>query len=124
MDPAFSRRGEPATAFERNLVTHCGVTPARSEQELWLDLARRVDLDALFAILDEMGGRKAWVPTRETFVRLVWSAIRDSEIRRLHAGGNSFRSIASQLGIAPRTVTRVMHRRPFSATPKRAKQRA
>jgi hypothetical protein len=124
MDPAFSRRGEPATPFERELLQHRGTPPAHSEQELWVELVQRVGLDALLHIFDDMGGRKVWIPTRETFIRLVWSDLRDAEIHRLHAASMTINQIATRMGLNQRTVRHVVQRRPFSAAAKRAKQRA
>jgi hypothetical protein len=124
MDPAFSRRGEPATAFERELVQRCQPSRPETEQELWMELSRRIGLDELLLLFDMLGARKVWVPSRETFVRWAWVDLRDAEIRRLRTEGRSLRSIAAAMGVDNRTVTRVLHRGSFGATPERAKQRA
>ena len=124
MDPAFSRRGEPATAFERELVHRYQPSRSETEQEVWMDLSRRIGLDELLLLFDMLGARKVWIPSRETFVRWVWVDLRDAEIRRLRAEGHSLRNIAAAVGVENRTVTRVLHRGSFSATPDRAKQRA
>ena len=124
MDPAFSRRGEPATAFERELVQRCQPTRPETEQEVWMELSRRIGLDGLLLLFDMLGGRKAWIPSRETFVRWAWVDQRDAEIHRLRALGRSLRDIGAAVGVDQRTITRVLHRGSFSAAPGRAKQRA
>lgn len=124
MDPAFSRRGESATPFERELMDQPDIRGLQSEQELWVDLAKRVGLDNLLLIFDEMGGRKVWIPTREKFVHLAWSEIRNREIHRLHAQRLSIGEISRAMGVDKRTVRHVVQRRPFSAAPNREKQRA
>lgn len=124
MEPAFSRRGEAATPFERDLIAQLDASTLRSEQELWIHLARRVGLDALLLIFDEMGGRKVWLPTRETFVQLGWDDIRRNEMLRMRAAGKSLREVARTFGVSRTTVIRVTSPRPFGVTPDREKQRA
>ena len=124
MDPAFSRRGEPATAFERELVQRCQPSRPETEQELWMELSRRIDLDGLLLLFDLLGARKVWVPSRETFIRWAWVDQRNAEIHRLRAQGRSLREIGSAVGVDQRTITRVLHRGSFSAAAGREKQRA
>lgn len=124
MEPAFSRRGEPATTFERELMQQRDIRGLLSEQELWLDLARRVGLDTLLLVFDEMGGRKTWIPTREKFVHLAWSETRNREIHRLHDQRLSIGEISRRMGVDKRTVRRVVQHRPFCAAPNHEKQRA
>lgn len=124
MDPAFSRRGEPATAFERQLVQCCQPSRPETEQELWMELSRRIGLDGLLLLFDLVGGRKVWIPSRETFVRWAWVDQRDAEIHRLRAHGRSLREIGAAVGVDQRTVTRVLHRGSFGAAANRATHRA
>lgn len=125
MDPAFSRRGEAPTSFERELLANHGQHAPRTDDDLWMLLAQRIGLENLMAVLDEVGGIKLWVPTREQLVRRVWVDLRDREIRRLRQEHHlSTCEISARLGVNPRTVRRVVHGRPVSAAPIREKQRA
>lgn len=125
MDPAFSRRGESATAFERELLTHHAHHAPRTGDDLWFVLVKRIGIDALMGMLDEIGGLKVWVPTRQQLVRRVWLDLRDREILRLRTEKRMTTcEISAAMGVNPRTVRRVVHPGPVSAAPNRAKQRA
>lgn len=122
MDPAFSRPGELPTAFEQMLLgsspVHCPSTP----REQWLSLAQRMGLGGVLLVLDEFGGNRTWMPTREGLMRALWIDLRDNEIRRLHGQQLSARAIAKQIHISRRTVQRVVSSLHGSAPPKREKQ--
>jgi len=125
MDPAFSRRGEHPTTFERELLANHATLAPRTDDDLWLMLGKRIGAESLLVVLDELGSLKLWVPTREQLVRRVWLAIRDREIQRLRDEQHlTTNEICLRLGVKPRTVRRVVHRRPVSAAPIHAKQRA
>jgi hypothetical protein len=111
--------------FERDLLAHHGEHAPRTSDDLWLVLVKRIGIDALLVVLDEIGGLKVWAPTRTQLVRRVWLDLRDREIRRLRTDGRlSTSEISAAMGVNPRTVRRVVHPGPVSAAPVHAKQRA
>lgn len=103
----FSRRGERATEFERTLVAGANDDMRRETSSLFLGLARRIGVDALLAVFDEIGGEKVHVPTRESFFTALWQVERDAEIHRRLASGESPRVIADDFGLACRTVRHI-----------------
>lgn len=95
----FSERGDAPTEFERRLLQ----TAAASESpwdlvaaRLVTDLGLEVGALALVAVLDELGGEKPHVPTREWFFRRLWAVHRDAQIADLKA--REPRISASELG--------------------------
>lgn len=95
----FSQRGERVTDFERMLIAECA-----DSRSVFLDLARRIGIDALVVVLDEFATEKIHIPTREWFFESLYRPRRDDEILRRLANGESADDIARVLGISRRTV--------------------
>lgn len=113
----FSRRGERATEFERALVAVADADTCRGTSALFLELARRIGVDALLVVFDEVGGEKLHIPTREWFVGELWRKQRDAEILRRLAGGEAAQSVADDFGVHERTVQRVAQRHGVDDAP-------
>ena len=106
----FSRRGEPATEFERALVANADDGACREQVAMFLDLARRIGVDALLAVFDELGDLRVNVPSRATWFGVLWRQQRDAEIFRRLANGDSTYEIANSLGLSVRTVQHIAQR--------------
>lgn len=100
----FSRRGERVTDFERQLVAECGAAQLTEAKTLWLELARRIGVEALACVFDEVGGEKMHMPTRENFFRALYHQQRNAEIIRRLACGDSAELIGTDLGLTARMV--------------------
>lgn len=121
MEPAFSRRGEPATPFERELLSSAPVGEPTNAQQLWLVIARRIGMDELMVMLDEFGDAHVWVPTRSRLVQNLWGDVRDAEICRLRdVHGMSLTSIAKRMQVSRTTVGRVVRARHGGGPQQRA----
>lgn len=124
MDPAFSRPGEPPTAFEEQLLAGVQMEHPTSTKDLWLLIAQQIGLAALVRVLDQFGDEHVWVPSRSGLLKPLWSQLRDAEIERLvRQGGMSHRGIADQLKVPRTTVQRVARARHGGGPPQREKQR-
>jgi hypothetical protein len=106
----FSRRGERATCFERTLVAGSDHSALTEMGSLFLRLAQRIGIDALAVVLDEIGGEKIHIPSREFFFHALFRQQRDEEITRRLANGESAIVIGLDLGIAQRTVQHIAQR--------------
>lgn len=95
----FSRRGERVTDFERTLIAECD-----DSRSAFLDLARRIGIDALVVVLDEFASEKIHVPTRESFFAGLYRRLRDEEILRRLANGEHADDIADDIGCSRSTV--------------------
>jgi len=101
----FSTRGEPATEFERALVANCAMEFPESMSDIWVVIARRIGVDALVVILDEIGMEKIHVPSRTQFFLSLYRPHRNRLIREMAAAGMSHRQIAKQFGLTKFAVT-------------------
>jgi hypothetical protein len=109
----FSRRGERVTDFERALVAESNAGALSEMRTLFLDLARRIGIDALAAVFDEVGGEKIHFPTREFFFSTLFRQQRDADIVRRLANGEPAESIGRDYDIHPNTVWHVgRHSKP------------
>lgn len=109
MDPAFSRRGEPATEFERALLSGSDVSTPTTIRQLWQMLAQVVGADRLFTVLDEFGDTVVWVPSRSGLINQLWIEVRNREIRcRRELHGESLASLARHFGMSRAGVARVV----------------
>ncbi|HPG93681.1 MAG TPA: hypothetical protein PLR28_03895 [Dokdonella sp.] len=94
----FSSKGCPITAFERSLLVRgCGESDWVA---VWVELMQRIGVEPIVAIMDEFGSEKIHVPTRESFFGALWRAMRDAEVRRRLAAGDSASVIAHDFGLS------------------------
>ena len=100
----FSRRGERVTDFERALVAEADVSTLSGMRPTMLELARRIGIDALAAVFDEIGSEKVHIPTREGFFEALFKQRRDADIVRRLANGEPAESIGRLYGLHPNTV--------------------
>jgi len=106
MEPAFSRAGESPTTFELHLVTSAQLGLPTQPKEQWIALAQRIGLASVMAVLDEFGDASVWVPSRSGLLQPLWAELREREVARLRAEGESISEIARKLGVHRRTVNR------------------
>jgi hypothetical protein len=104
-DRPFSRRGDAPTAYEVTLLNEAAQRAA--VDSVWIIIAARIGADALAVVLDEIGGEKVSVPTREGFFRALHEPVRDARIAELLARGVPGRVIAEQTGISPGRVSQI-----------------
>ncbi|MBR0346023.1 MAG: hypothetical protein IJI03_12275 [Rudaea sp.] len=104
MTNRFSARGERVTEFERQLVEQCGMEFPESMSDVWVVIARRVGVDALVVVLDEIGEEKIHVPGRLQFFDALYRPFRNRTIRELHASGISMRELATRFHMTPQRV--------------------
>lgn len=102
----FSRRGERVTDFERGLI-ECAAECSSEAQGIWRTLARRIGVDALAVLMDEVGGEKIHVPTREYFFAELFRKMRDADIVRRLAKGEPAETIAKDYGVHKNTIWNV-----------------
>lgn len=107
----FSERGEMVTELERELVASAPLEFPESMSDLWVLLARRIGVDALVVMFDEVGGEKVHVPTRAEFFSALYRPRRDTRIRELCAGGMSGADVAVQFGLTRMQVHRIVRAR-------------
>lgn len=105
MENKFSTRGEPVTQFERELVATCAMEFPESMSDVWVLIARRIGVDALAIVLDEIGMEKIHVPSRVQFFLALYRPHRNRMIRELAAAGESHREIAKRFGLTKFAVT-------------------
>lgn len=105
MRPRFSRKGEAPTPDEVALIA----AAANDPNNVWALIAARIGPAALCVVLDEIGGEKIHVPTREHFIRALWVPVRDLMVRDLIARGVSVRAAAAALGVKKSTASRASH---------------
>lgn len=101
----FSRKGEPPTAEECTLIA----TAVRDPANVWALIASRIGPAALCVVLDELGGEKVHVPSRDQFIRALWAPVRDGMIRDLLAQGMTMAEVAAAIGVGKSTVCRAFH---------------
>jgi hypothetical protein len=109
MAPEFSERGDAPTDYERALVAKCGDDEPRHVRQLWLLIAKRVGVDALCVLLDELGGiANLSAPSRRAFFADLARAARNSEILERAERKEGPTAIAKSLGVHRRTVDRAL----------------
>lgn len=108
--PRLSRRGESPTQLEIELVAHADTAHITEARQIWVSLAQRIGLAALYAVLDEFGGEKPHVPTREVFAAMLLRGQRDAQIRSLAQRGYRVTDIARMMSISKQAVCRVVHK--------------
>lgn len=123
MAPEFSDPGETPTDFEREMFARAVDRPARDIDDLWLLLARRIGLEAVCVVLDELGGDEVRVPTRSTFMQRLWKPHRNARIEQLLSEGHRQCEVAKTLNTSRHVVNRVRARRPRHAHAECAKKR-
>ena len=101
--PKFSRKGEPPTSDEIALIAAAAADPTNH----WALLATRISIESLCIVLDELGGEKPHVPTREQFVRALWAPIRLQAMRALRPE-LSYREIGEMFHVDAAYVHRVL----------------
>lgn len=102
----FSRPGEPVTDLERAIVAEASVDPCPTNA--MVVLAARIGIDALAAVLDELGGQKAHIPTRQDFFRALYVPRRDRHVRELSASGRfGDDELARLFGLSRRHLRRI-----------------
>lgn len=124
MDPAFSRPGEPPSAFERGLFDQAACDRPSNSQQLWMLIGRQIGLAALVAVLDEFGDTQVWVPSRSALMKALWGDLRDDEIRRCLANGDTWSEISRRLSVSRTTIARAVPLTDGNGTARCGKQRA
>jgi len=101
----FSRRGEPATIFEAQLVAEAIIAKPDRDTHRWILLAQQIGADNLAKVLDEVGDEKPHVPSRRNFFAMLYRPLRDKGIRDMRSStGAALRDIAEEFGVSLRTV--------------------
>lgn len=101
----FSRRGERVTDFEQQLVDQAGAARPERDSDLWLHIAKRIGVANLAAVLDEFGGEKVHVPTRENFFAALYRPLRNRQIIDMrNSTGASLREIAQAMNLSHTSV--------------------
>lgn len=98
----FSRRGEPPTAYEIELLA------AASSDNVWAQLAQLIGAKALLVVLDELGSEKIHIPTRAGLMQRLHTPLRDERIRAHRANGRDPAEIAALEGVTVWTVYKAL----------------
>lgn len=105
----FSRRGQPVTILEAQLVAEAAIAKPDKDTSRWVLLARQIGVDAVARIFDEFGDEKPHVPSRENFFAMLYRPLRDRGIRDMrNTTGKSLRDIAEAFGVSPATVQQAL----------------
>lgn len=105
----FSRRGEAVTAFERSLVEQSAMDRPTRDADLWICIAKRIGVDNLVAVLDELGGEKVHVPTRSSFFAALYRPVRNRQIADMRSQtGASLRAIGRELNLSATAVHKAL----------------
>lgn len=105
--PRFSRRGEAPTQLELELVAHADTSRITESRQVWVSLAQRIGLAHLYTVLDELGGEKVHIPTRDVFAAMLLRGQRDAQIRALLHRRYRVTDIARMMGVSKQSVIRV-----------------
>lgn len=105
-DREFSRRGEAPTAYETALLAEAASSPGIDD--VWVLIATRIGANALAVVLDEIGGEKPHVPTRDAFFAELARRKRNERIVELLGSGKSRQEVARLFGITAETVRKVI----------------
>lgn len=77
-DPKFSRPGQPATAFEHDLLRD-----ASQLEDPWVEIAGIVGLDATLKVMDQFARCLLSCPPRDAFMARLLRVWQDQELVRL-----------------------------------------
>lgn len=105
--PRLSRRGEAPTQLELELVAHADTSRITESRQVWVSLAQRIGLAQLYTVLDELGGEKVHIPTRDVFAAMLLRGQRDAQIRALLHRRYRVTDIARMMGVSKQSVIRV-----------------
>lgn len=109
----FSRRGQPVTIFEVQLVAEAAIAKPDRDTHRWVLLARQIGVDNLAKIFDEFADEKPHVPARENFFAMLYRPHRDQGIRDMRARtGASLRDIAEEFAVSHMTVAAALAGEP------------
>ena len=101
----FSRRGQPVTIFEAQMVAEAVISKPDKDSSRWVLLAQKIGVDNLMIVLDELGTEKIHVPSREHFFQALYRPLRNRQIRDMRVRtGESLRAIGSRFQVSPDTV--------------------
>ena len=114
-DPEFSRVGKPATTFERELLAR-----AKTLEDPWVEVASIIGLDATMQVMDRFASCLLSIPSRDAFVRRLYTVWLDAEILRLRRAGKTNREVAEMFGIHERCVRKRKARALRGPIPQRA----
>jgi hypothetical protein len=108
----FSRRGEPATEFEVQLLTHGAV----DADNVWLEIGRQLVVDlglvagvaALLVVLDTLGTEKVHVPSRAAFFQRLYRPRREADIlEMLEEDGASLATVSHAVRLSKSRVSQI-----------------
>ena len=101
----FSRRNQPATIFEAQLVAEAVIAKPDKDTHRWVLLAQAIGVDNLVKVFDEFGDEKPHVPSRENFFAMLYRPVRNQRMRDMRAEtGASLREIGAAFGVGVATV--------------------
>lgn len=105
----FSSSGKPTTIFESQLLAEAMISTTECIHDVWVQIGRRIGIDHLAVVLDELGGQKASVPTRSEFFSTLARPLRNRAIRDMrNKTGASLREIAEAFSVSHDTVKRAL----------------
>src|SRR5690348_16540728 len=97
----FSRRGESVTDFERELVEQTPMIRPERDADLWICIAKRIGIENLVVVMDELGGEKVHIPTRENFFAALYRPLRNRQMADMRQStGASLRDIGRAFGVS------------------------
>lgn len=121
----FSRRGQPVTEFEVELLLDASpdITWVDVAQVLMRELGPKVGANALAIVLDTVGTEKLHVPGRELLFQRLYRPVRDREILRL-AETESLGAISTSAKVSRGRVRQILKRSGRRYRRKQVPQRA
>lgn len=79
------------------------------DADLWICIAKRIGIDALVVVLDELGGEKIHVPARESFFAALYRPVRNRQIADMRqTTGASLRAIGRVVNLSAPAVQRAL----------------
>ena len=105
----FSRRGQPATIFEAQLVAEAVISAPDRDLSRWVLIAQAIGVDNLVKVLDEFGTEKVHFPSHEQFFQMLYRPVRNQQIRDMrNRTGASLRDIGADFGCSHAAVQRAL----------------
>lgn len=105
----FSRRGGAVTEFERSLVEQTPMARPERDADLWICIAKRIGIENLVVVMDELGGEKVHVPSRENFFAALYRPVRNRQIADMRQStGASLRAIGRAVNLSAPAVQRAL----------------
>ena len=98
-DRRFSKQGQPATDFERDLLLQ-----SQALEDPWVEIAQIIGLDAALAVMDRFERCLLSCPSRTAFITRMHRVWLDIETLRLRHKGAPNRRIVQQLGVTDRSI--------------------